>query len=77
MAKCPSLWCRLRPCPRALGATVSVGLGGVVLLQSAQHGVTVLGQRPVLVRIDDEGDGVDAVVPAMVARDWDARRWGQ
>lgn len=42
----------------------SVGLGapGVVLLQPAQHAVAAVGQGPVQVLVDDQGQGVNAIV---------------
>lgn len=45
----------------------------VVFLQPLQHDAAVLGQRPVLFLVQDEGDGVDAVA----SRGWNARRLGQ
>lgn len=57
----------------------SAGLGArlVVLPQPAQHDAAVLGQRPVLLLIDDEGDGVDAIGSRYRRPGWDARRSGQ
>lgn len=37
------------------------GAGVVVLTQTRQHDAAVLGRRPVLVLVDDQGDGVDAI----------------
>lgn len=57
----------------------SAGLGArlLVLLQPAQHDAAVLGQRPVLFLIDDEGDGLDAIGSRYRRPGWDARRSGQ
>jgi hypothetical protein len=57
----------------------SVGLGarGVVLLQSAQHAVAVVGQGPVLVLVDDQVEGVDAVVCLQGDAGWETLRLGQ
>ncbi|MGW5482938.1 hypothetical protein [Streptomyces sp. NPDC004008] len=57
----------------------SVGLGarGAVLLQSAQHGVAVVSQWPVLVLVEDQGDGVDAVVCLQGGTGLGALRLGQ
>ncbi|WP_409470104.1 hypothetical protein [Streptomyces sp. HC307] len=32
-----------------------------MLAQTRQHDAAVLGRRPVLVLVDDQGDGVDAI----------------
>jgi hypothetical protein len=48
--------------PDLCGRSAASGSGQVAILPPLEQGVAVLGRRPVPAFVDDQGDGVDAIV---------------